>query len=85
MILKFFFLLFKLTKKTNKHRTRLFFILNKLHYHHKILCSNDISKYLNVTLDNLNSGNVGTFFIFYKMKTKRLSNHISQYFIHYRT
>ncbi len=36
---------------------------------------------------NRNTGNVGKFFIFYlnKIKTKRLSNHMSQYFIHNRT
>ncbi len=35
---------------------------------------------------NLNSGNVGTFFLnLNKMKTKILSNHMSQYFIQNRT
>ncbi len=34
---------------------------------------------------NPNSGNVGTFFHLNKMKTKRLSNHMSQYCIRNRT
>ncbi len=56
----------------------------KKSYYWRILCTLENIK--NCTMNyNPNSRNVGTFINLNKMKTKRLSNHMSQYFIHNRT